>query len=267
MLPKEIIIRIFSHLGTLEDLFTCAQVCSFWEQAINQEPLLLWQEIACRKYGSDVAQGTIALYDQQNDGGGSSWKAMLQDDNRKGALPILTVHKPCLYKYNGMDSYYCCWVECIKWHRGSRRVRIYLDVRGESDLRDPSGSSLRFQTGPAGHYTFRGAWHSELEEERLGHYKGYLDFPYRNFDGTGTYFFCYANFHHGIADYESIPIMKIPWDGTLLDIFCSTNGHFPRYALELSPFAADTPESERSRWEEIVDPQVFTRRHHPRWWV
>jgi hypothetical protein len=289
-LPAEVLESVLIYtVQTPRDLAACALTCKAFSQAASC-PTLLWRVRAVHRYGLEVAEASETLYD-------SNWKALVADDNRKGALPTLLDHKPCNYRWNRAHQFYCCLIVAIKWNRLMGEIRIYLDARGETDLRPPDGSSVRMENedeGVESQMTVQGQWVSELsqEESRPGHYKGYLAFPHFAFMSPGIYKFCYANFFHGMADYQSITIMNVPSTGGLADAFImsdrvstaerqarltyafimggrvSTAERQARltYSTNASPFDKDAPEIgreipeiEHDRWKKWVSKAVLER--------
>jgi hypothetical protein len=287
-LPAEILESVLIYtVQTPRDLAACALTCKAFSQAASC-PQLLWRVIAVHRYGLEVAEASETLYD-------CDWKALVADDNRKGALPTLLDPKPCFYRWNQPHHFYCCLIVAIKWNRLMGQIQIYLDVRGETDLRHPDGSSVRMENDDEGvesQMTVRGQWVSELSEEETGpgHYKGYLAFPHFAFMFPGTYRFCYANMLHGMADYQSITIMNVPSTGGLADAFIMSGGASSAerqarltYSTNASPFDKDAPEIgkeipeiEHARWKKWVGKAVLERHTRRRffggerpqqWWV
>ena len=242
VVPRETLLHAFSFLGTPRDLGVCACVCRSFGH-ISREPEL-WQAMALKKYGPVCANLGHALY------GGDYWQALVRDDNQYAALPTVHWNQACYWKLNSNERYYSCFVTQIKWNRVTEQVLIYLDARGESDLRDPAASTVGFaRSGP----TLAGQWFPEVSA--VGRFKGYLMFTqavYQNYfterpDGESVTF-CYANRNHIWGDYESIEFPS--WEQI------NTS---PNYTTTESPFAADTDESERARWRPLIPDEVLQR--------
>merc|ERR1712232_40547 len=244
----------------------------------------LWKETAYSKYSRDLAEDTIHLYrngiNNNNDTGNhDDWKAMVRDDNKRGAIPTLNDPKPCRWLYNRNDCYYCCLITCIKWFRQKKEVRLYLDVYGEHDLRPPIHSTIMVQptrindgiTGASSvlNCSYRGIWKSELplNEQRAGHYKGYIEYSDSCFEYGGIYKFCYANLSHDLsADYKSIELFSIqPGEG--FDSLFRNNSNknenqdnqMVLYTSNISPFKHDNQEIKINRWKGVVHEQIIKR--------
>jgi Potato inhibitor I family len=199
---------------------------------------------------------------------------MVIDGNCRGALPTLNGLWKCPWRHNRPGgSFYCCLIICIKWHRPSNRLWLYLDVRGESDLRSPGTSGVWFREGGGTNnvveledriitnqngtvfltdlmgipqhvrqYAFfpedAGAAH------RNDRFKGVLEIDANLFSRTGgTYEFCYANAaHRVVCDFETCALFTLEHGQTLIDAF-------PTFSLESeSPFASDTDAVWNERW-------------------
>jgi hypothetical protein len=280
-LPAEVLEGVLVYaVQTIRDHAACALTCKAFSRAAFC-PRVLWRAIAVNRYGLEVAKASETLYD-------SDWEALVADDDKKGALPTLLDLKSCSYRANQPQYFFCCLIVAIKWNRLMGQIRIYLDARGESDMRPPDGSSVRMEyegEGVASQITIRGQWVSELSQEEThpGHYKGYLAFNQNAFMAPGTYMFCYANLFHTMADYQSITIMDVPSTGGLADAFISSSSLAnakrrarSTYSTSASPFDKDTPESEHARWEKWVWKSVMKRHTRRRffggeppqqWWV
>lgn len=253
MLPRDLLVKIFSHLGTPRDVVICSAICRLFADAASEPEL--WHEVAAHKYGTVVAERTIHLYE-------GNWKSLVKDDNKRGALPTLAFSKPCFWLYNnerrslpwGRDSeFYCCILTGIQWDRYNGKLRVYLDARGETDLRHPRGSSICILSGDHMESFRAESWRED--EGKNGHYKGSLVFGGTIFSREEeTFNFCYANLLHSTGDYESIVLLT----GSL-DSF-----GFDHYTLDASLFERDTPEVELARWDGVVPKEVVHRRG---WWV
>lgn len=278
MLPKEILFHVFSILGSVKDIEACAGVSRLF-RAVANEPAL-WKELADRKYSARVSEATVHLY-----GDDASYKAMMKDDNARGAFPTLHKVLKCAYRYNRSNYFFCCLITCIKWNRGDKKIRLYIDARGESDLREPWTSWVFKKRDPYSHHRrhrgqralpemfnplqdgeeTRCRYQSLLSAESLpGHYKGFLVVDEDFFDEAATYEFCYANRNNGFADYQRVELFKIKEGGSLADVFTTQDGTEYTLANE-SPFQNDDQEGvERQRWQPHVPAAVMNR---PGWWV
>jgi hypothetical protein len=285
-LPADLLESILLYtVQTPKDLATCALTCKAFAKRISC-PNILWRAIAVHRYGLEVAEASETLYCCIYD---NDWKALVTDNNRKGALPTLSDPKPCFYSANRTHYFFCCLIVAVKWNRLKGQIRIYIDARGESDLPPPYGSSVRVKVGCEEFGTemiARGRWVSELSEEetRPGHYKGYLAFPQDAFIDAGTYMFCYDDQGFPtMEEYGSVPIMTVPaWRGLSDAFICSSRAANTEmqarrtYSTRASPFAKDTPESEHARWKKWVSKATLERHtkriffggeRQPQWWV
>ncbi|CAB9498626.1 expressed unknown protein [Seminavis robusta] len=246
-LPQGLVVAVLSQLGP-KDIGKAAAVSRKLEAAANDESL--WETLARRYYGSRVARSTRSMY--------GSYKDMVRDDNRRGALP--TLHglwkSPC--HNNSPTSFYCCLVVCIKWHRPSNMLWLYLDARGESDLRHPGTSALWFrELGTNKNVPLLGARNafagtpSNVQQYdfvpdpnavgRNDRFKGVLQIDASLFSRAGSYEFCYANaiLHR---DYQECSLFTVDREQDLMDVFTS-------FSLENeSPFASETEAAWNERW-------------------
>ena len=80
-------------------------------------------------------------------------QALVRDDNAAHAALLLPLPPPscrCRYKLSRPGYHFECLPLALEWHRGGgaggggHRFRLYLEARGEADLRSPGGSSLGF---------------------------------------------------------------------------------------------------------------------------
>ena len=286
MLPRDLLLKLFSHLGTPRDLVICSAVCQLFADAASEPEL--WHEVAVHKYGTIVADSTIHLYE-------GNWKNMVKDDNKRGALPTLTFSRPSFRRYDeenrGIDNRFdCCIVTGVQWDRQNGKVRVYLDARGETDLSHPRESAL-FIPGDGeslvqdnegwledvgtndtdlshirdsnilitGHDHIAHSWlltRPECWREDVGkngHFKGCLVFDEFYFK-LGASKLCYECDFSDSDNYE--PVVLLP--GTL------DSSHFDRYTLDDSLFESDAPEVELARWEGVAPERVLLR---PGWWV
>lgn len=268
-LPVEILIRVFSQLGSTSDILAAAHVCKDFHTASQEESL--WQEMADRKYGHAVSTATLPLYN-------GSYRAMIQDDNKRGAFPTIHGLWKSEYKFNQNFYFFCCLITCIRWNRCTRELQLYLDVRGEEDLRQPWTSTiwigdlaliqhphvfrLRHQVQAIMEASCL-SFQSSLMSEHPGHFKGVLTFHEDFFLTPNHYMFCYANANMNFSDYAHVKLFEIQPGQTLLHAWKS----MPRfeYTTEaFSPFADDSPQTERDRWIPHLPEEVLDR---PNWWV
>lgn len=135
-LPFVLLTHIFSYLlNSPRDIEACSYVNKDWYHVATT----LWKDVAIYHYQSkELVEETIPLYDH-------NYKELLYDDNRKGALRIFPINKPCYWKYNREGRFYCCIVVRMIWDRRPSHggIYLYIDVRGEWDLRHPSDSNIK----------------------------------------------------------------------------------------------------------------------------
>jgi hypothetical protein len=242
--------------------------------AANDESL--WEMLAVRRYGSRIAHATQSLYD--------SYKLMIQDDNRLGALPTLQGLWKSSWRHNDSQHFYCCLIVCIKWHRPSNEILLYLDARGELDLRRPETSGIWLREPDSNNVVqledrihpnedgsgymddlFGIPYHNVREYEFVmdpsdaqtrpghnGHYKGVLQIDAHIFSRAGSYQFCFANANPSIfRDYNECTLFTLAdEENALMDAFDS-------FSLESeSPFAGDTVTSWNERWAPHLTPDA-----------
>jgi F-box-like len=255
-LPQEILVRAFCFLGNVQDIASVKLVCKTFRRLADEESI--WHDIAIRKFGPSIHEQTLHLYDN------SSYE-MVKDDNRWGACPILYNPGICLYRHNRPAYWFACLVRWVRWHRPSRTVQVFIDARGEDDLRQPITSGLwRIDES---------SWDEEPSDrphlarefvpmvEHRGHYKGLLIYPEAMFMQAGEYFFCYANS-------EMRWFEKDYTKAVILTVQQGLKDAFPEYSLEALTDHDDTDELDRELWRAHVPAQVMERRHSPRpWWV
>jgi hypothetical protein len=291
-LPLDVLEKVAIFAGAdINDIGPFGQVCRGAFQAASSPHV--WQQLAVIKYGEDLATVSEPLYE-------SDWKLLMIDDNKRGALPTLTTPMACNYVKNRHHYYFCCIVQAVKWDRHANEIRVYIDVRGEQDLRHPSQSSITplrnelnssphtfLPTFVQGTFVDRGGTHyarrslpvvmgtrilhplpfvSEIAPNHK-HFKGYLAFPVNDDVNwpAGDYSFCYANPHvAGGSDYRPVKLFSIARQGDGLakafHMNHQTMSPLACYTSRDSPFANDTPEIERLRWE-MANPSLFDLVH------
>lgn len=171
--------------------------------------------------------------------------------------------------HNRPQYYFCCIVECVKYYRAANEVLVYIDVRGETDLRRPNGSSLvlrnsfgsvqvRPSRGMEPAVDSRPSRFDPDQRSTSRHHKGCLVFPAP--EAPGMYTFCYANaYQHHHTDYLPVTLFEIPEGPNGLKIAFGMGAEETCYTFHESPFAEDTPQAERARWEATVPEQVMNR--------
>jgi hypothetical protein len=257
-LPQEVLERIFIFAGKdVKDVGRYAQVCALFRKAASMR---VFQTLAELRYGRAIAALSEPMYS-------FDWKALMLDDDKRGAMPTIPGPFVCNWRYNSTRLHYCCVIHSIKWVRFAQELRIYIDVRGEDDLRHPQTSSitqcnLDGDTSPTGTRVLLPAGFVSESPDTLRSFKGYLIF--RMDDSSwppGNYLFCYANSFrvwHGSPDYLPVNLFRIS-AGTqglkeLFDVvrkvgMSTDSPNRPAsYTADESPFADDTPEKVKSRW-------------------
>jgi len=128
VLPGEILTKVLLFVGDPKDIISSfGTVCRSYRKAAHAPHV--WHELACIKYGKEIAEASGSLY-------GGDWRDLMVTDNKRGAFPILsTTPLVCMYRSNRNQYYFCCIVQDVKWDRVANELRLYLDVRGETDLR------------------------------------------------------------------------------------------------------------------------------------
>mmetsp|Transcript_1560 Transcript_1560/g.2230 ORF Transcript_1560/g.2230 Transcript_1560/m.2230 type:complete len:295 (-) Transcript_1560:262-1146(-) len=266
-LPEDLILKIFSHLGTIPDIAHASQASKDLLNCTKSPKL--WMEFAIRKYGNRAAHQSIDLYK-------GDWKAMLQDDNKEGVHPTVERVWKSNYAYNCDDYYYVCLVTAIQFDRTKEELLVYVDARGESDLRHPQTSYLYSEVVDGREimieYHNRAAeFKSFLQQETAGHFKGVLSFRLGNVPTSGRKFnFLFANRDPRWSDYERITLLDIDEEKGIYENLQQMDG-FKYLPKDQHPFINDTPQVERERWELHVPSSVLQsdrRRDGMRkWWL
>ncbi|KAL9190037.1 hypothetical protein ACHAXT_007248 [Thalassiosira profunda] len=286
-LPKEVLVETLSYLSRKE-LGACHSVCRSVHAACLDP--LLWRGLAVRAYGKDIVNTTAEFY--------RSFKEMIMDDNCMGAMPTIDNGViACHYLNNRIpDYFFVVLIASVKYYRPCNQIRIYIDARGETDLRNPGDSTMERRNldsdgrsaperGSTPCDPIQGRFVSELSGRVHGHYKGFVAYNADAFMRQGRYYFTFADIRvnrmlplmgGGFSDYPSVPLLEVRENNGLLEAF-ARNGKVV-YAGMASPFARDTDEVERRRFEGHVDENVLQRHIHPgraagmwwrrrKWWV
>lgn len=270
-LPQGVLSTILSFFEKPKDVADCALISKQFYFASDSD--IVWKAMAHYIYGAELANETLHKYD-------GNWKAMVVDDNRLGACPTLFNIKTSAWKHNGIATYlsksshYYCTIPCIKWDRTHKTIKIYIDARGEKDLRHPvrSGIRLRSDDGCNLKDISGQTFVSELKET-AGHYKGFICYPESFVDlalrdiskhTQGNCTFCYANLMQGSwADYEPVELFSFQPNTSMKDVFSDNNGKIT-YTSYKSPFGEETEEEKRWRF---LKPSVRNRSRPTVWWV
>ncbi len=208
-LPREIFERCLSFLDAKDLCFSVELVCKSFRIA-SRDSDSLWRSIALYKYGDEILENAISTdaYSCR-----LSFKEMVADDMRLVAMPTISMAKHpkvCRWMYHSVSCSFVCLVLGIQYYRPAEEVRIYIDVRGETDLRHPRTSSISHN------YSAR-----TIRADRFhgisycpGYYQGYVSFGASFFQMTGRYSFTYGDIgfpHHYIA----IDILEIQKSSSL----------------------------------------------------
>lgn len=259
-----------------------------------------WGDVAASKYGPSIVDVTLPLYC-------GSHRAMVEDDNVRGAVPVLPLSAPSPWRMNRPSYFFLCLLVRLQFHREDDELRLYLDARGERDLRNPGDSSVERRP-------LRGAEAGATQRDRVvavgngddllsgefvsvasvpGHFKGYLSFHAAQFQKPGKYWFTFADIRRHASyrqmmaameargvprtavlpmrDYPEIMLFEVREEGRLIDAFADESGSI-RYVLPASPFAGEGEEEERARFAPFVGDDVLKRHEvegsrRRKWWV
>jgi hypothetical protein len=263
--PKEVLETIAVMLGqSIDDLFRFGSTCRSFYATVTHDSVI-WQDLAVIKFGSAIARRSAATFY----GHKQQWKILMMDDNKRGALPTLIFSQPlqqqvCNYIYNRPTYHFCCLVSWVRWDRMANEIQVYIDVRGESDLRHPLTSSLAQRQGRHGSKTIhcnipplRFVAHQSISSPK--HHKGYLVFPAPNSVGNsvGEYTFCYGN-RVQIPRRNDYDIVTLFWirpkdDNHEHPSDNSSNNNTQEYTFrDDSPFDHDTKQKCRARFAAVV---------------
>jgi hypothetical protein len=283
-LPQDVLERILIFAGKdVKDVGRYAQVCDLFRKAASMR---VFQTLAELRFGRAIAALSEPLYS-------FDWKALMLDDNKRGAMPTIPGPFVCNWRHNSRHAHYCCIIHSIKWVRFAQELRIYIDVRGEDDLRHPQTSTITRSNldGDASltitHLMRRAA--NVVRPIHVLQAAGFVadsESPYtpRSFRGylvfhiddhiwaPGNYSFRYAN---DFPDYLPVNLFTIsPGAQGLNELFdvdpkvgMSTDSpnRPASYTADESPFADDTPEKVKSRWERVIPTEVMNRT--PSWYI
>mmetsp|Transcript_39137 Transcript_39137/g.66721 ORF Transcript_39137/g.66721 Transcript_39137/m.66721 type:complete len:263 (-) Transcript_39137:54-842(-) len=244
---------------------------------------------------------------------------MVQDDNVRGAVPVrLFQHQddsatigssssvtPCPWKKNSPGYFYLCLHVRLEFHRKDDELRLYLDARGERDLRNPKDSSIEWRVeantndGSQSHGFVPNDANNLISGEFIsevampGHFKGYLSFYAGHFKKTGKYYFNFADCRRNtdlsrmiavlesegvptstailvLKDYPEIFLFEVPEEGGLIKAFANGDGNM-QYALPVSPFKDESEEEEKRRFGPFLGNDVLKRHEAEggryKWWV
>ena len=258
-----------------------------------------WKALAIEKYGQAIVDATIHHYI-------GDYREMLEDDNIRGAVPTLRLNGACPWLPNSPKYFFLCLLVELRYHRDSNELRLYLDARGERDLRNPEESTVErrpFSCNPqqsdesdavgeiSSDQMITGDFVSEVSMP--GHHKGYLSFDAGQFSTPGKYFFNFCDIRRNayfrrmkmalearglpswlmipIKDYPSVMILEVK-EGGLEQAFANASFEGKvQYALPTSPFQDETEEDEMRRFVPHLNEELL-RRHEvnerkKKWWV
>mmetsp|Transcript_27256 Transcript_27256/g.54497 ORF Transcript_27256/g.54497 Transcript_27256/m.54497 type:complete len:312 (-) Transcript_27256:152-1087(-) len=288
-LPKDVLEKSFSFLEMKDLCMGVELVCKSFREVSIKSDKNIWRAIALRKYGSKIIEESV-VKNAYND----SFKTLIADDNKLVAMPTIGISNntsfpiPCYWMYNNANMYYVCLVVGVQYHRPTEEIRIYIDVRGEQDLRHPNTCSIQWKgdesNGPilqTKEFRARLGSSGNNNNNNSGRYQGYVSFDALVFDKPGTYDFLYADPRMDRAffgpDYGSVPVLSV-LPGPLEQSF-EANNKVLLYTLEnWSPFAMDgggdddtKEKADLERFRPFVYYLVW-KRHNTnaslsRWWV
>jgi len=289
-LPKEILERCLSFLDT-RDICLGVECASKALRDASKESQVVWKHIALRRYGEEILLEALRTYRD------ASFKDMVADDMRLVAMPTISMEDcpiASFWQGNYVGLYYVCLVLGIQYHRPSDEVRIFIQVRGERDLRHPEKSSITRSSDKS----LRQAKGFHGISFGPGHYQGYISFEASFFDREGDYSFLYADPRMEtlpwLPDYQEVSVVNIVSETRVserndiakffrraLSSNSSIWGHTALYVLDgWSPFFTDESDvdskataelRELERFRPFVDRFVFTRHRsrdlYNKWWV
>lgn len=272
------------HLSEAKELGRISLVCSQFHRAAQEDAL--WYQAAKNRYGCAITTLTKKHVGGDDEQSYQNWKQVLKDDNSQVAMPTLKMRpKPCFWKYNDggappganlPDMFYCCVIVGIKWFRSTNRLAIFIDARGEPDLRRPrpciecSAWCKSLSTG---------SWLSSFNKKKPGHYKGCLLFDARWFEKPGTYRFCYNDEYndYGYTELFTIPELEhvqgpnerryndpsyqYPYLNHLFGLKQMGPKYTPRYTENV--LEPQTKEEERVMFQEFVPEKYLNRSSDP----
>ena len=259
-LPDEVLVAIFSFLETPEEISSCLLVCKKWRPSDTNA---VWKAHASVRYGPDVAEQTIAVY--QND-----WTELLRDGNRRGALPTLQFDESFVLTNVATREIGELVVKTIKWYRMANILHVYCSFHGPVD---PTCIDIRM-TSKRNHDEERtvsvvyeqlsfsrnsSRWLNErtatfrwrTEHEKNGTCNGYFYFPlleqHRNpylplTSPTRTEYFLQSRYTNQIPHFTllSIPPFTHPSEA---EVAFLKDGEL-KYTIDRSPFVSEDREKE-----------------------
>lgn len=252
----------------------------------------MWEALAVQKYWQAIVNATIHHY-------GGNHREMLEDDNVRGSVPTLRLNDAIPWIHNSPKYFFMCLLIELRHHRDSNELRLYLDARGEADLRHPGDSSIerrpRSEKAAGGESGSVDLISGEFvpEVSMPGHHRGYLSFDAGQFSTPGRYFFTFCDIRRNahfrrlqiameargvpmrailpVIDYSSVMLLEVTEEGGLERAFAnaSLEGKV-RYALPTSPFQDESEEVEMRRFAPHLNEELM-RRHEieegKKWWV
>mmetsp|Transcript_6304 Transcript_6304/g.9697 ORF Transcript_6304/g.9697 Transcript_6304/m.9697 type:complete len:278 (-) Transcript_6304:116-949(-) len=267
-LPTDLSVMVLTFATkTPSDLSSHMLISRHWASlVVGSNAWLLWYHIAVQRYGKKITDATKHLY--HND-----VMAMMKDDNRKGAIPILPLNDlSCRYVGFQRPDSYCCVLTELQWDRVTKQFKLYLDARGEWDLRHPQTSAIMMDDVNGEKTIFpTETWDSELIEPRRrhptipGHYKGYLTIPESTLllhTPVAKISFCYANYNQWMLDYETVELLSASKRMNDSDQLVPLDipKSFTEYTLrDVSPYDEETKTIELRRWQAIFPQEVVER--------
>ncbi|EFN51283.1 hypothetical protein CHLNCDRAFT_141219 [Chlorella variabilis] len=121
--------QVLKLLPSVQDLCRCRMVCRALHHAVQDDTV--WQAKALELYPAETE--------------------LVQDDNcEHAALFLPLVGRSCRYKMNQPHYFFECLMLGLEWNRAEHTFRLYIDARGEVDLRQPGESSMGFMVHRGG---------------------------------------------------------------------------------------------------------------------
>lgn len=232
--PIDALVHAFGYLDDSRDVCAAASTNQAWNEAAASP--VLWRRLAEAKYGPSVAASTIDLY--QGD-----WRALMFDQNLRGARPSRTIQKRSYWRYGyhswPLSHFYCCIVDSIELDRLQQQVRVHIDARGETDLTHPLTTVISYTVGDKTERLSPLGW-EPFEPDRVGRYIGCLTFDWTKLRAATNLAFLYASAYTtpygSTLLYDYAPVV-LGTDGLALDA----------YVCRASPFIA-----QRADWSLLL---------------
>lgn len=280
-LSPSILFSIFNVLDAYS-LAQAAQCCRHWSETGRDERL--WRNCAEKRWPKQTLD--IGAY--------GTYKALVLDHNRDNAVEAIDISRiSCFWRLNCPSRYYQCKLVSLECNRHHRYIRLYLDSRGEIDLRHPATSSLAVVQVPQGTDRSRvgdctswsqlyGAFFPDsflTISSQPGHYKVGLQWQESQFAalvslldcGGRSLVFCYANhlattgpgdYSAYWPDYTAAHLLAVERGSCFAETWRNMHQYQGIGEIPLR-LHAETSEEEEQRWTDL--PGVVRRRGSD-WW-